>query len=157
MKDRGYLDQAFFTRPTVEFPRRGEDIARVAGVWDTQQSLSAPVSRAAPMTHAGILVDIVAGDKRITGAGPAPTSDEARRALDAIRGVLLTAAIQQPKLGRALDDALDALAAASPVRAEVSGALARILKFADRTAPNIAEPLAMLLAWLGPEGDRLRP
>jgi len=89
---RGYLDDNFFARLTADFPRRDDDITRVAAVWRaTASSTRAPLP-AAPVTHGGIHFgtvsgsvkiqaggDIVAGDKHITSAAsPAPTDVDPR-------------------------------------------------------------------------------
>ena len=174
----GHVDDRFFARLTTEFQRRGDDIARVAAVWHSgPSSVDVHVPTAAvPVTHGGFHFnnvsgsvtfqaggDIVAGNKHVTAsARPTPSTAEARRALKALRGALSTSAIEQQKLGRALDDADDEFAAGSPERAEVASALARVLKIVDRVepdlraTPDVVGPLTALLAWLGPDGELLR-
>lgn len=171
----GYLDDSFFVRLAIEFSRRNTDIARVAAAWGASSSPS-PRAAAAPVTYGGIHFgsvsagvkiqargDIIAGDKHITiSTGPARTIGEARRALEALRRALLASGVEPQKLGRALDDAADELAAVSPDRGELANVLARILRILDRAAPDlratfeVANPLDTLFTWLGPKGDKLR-
>lgn len=92
---RGHLDAHFFARLISEFPRRQDDIARIAAAWGAGPSWSSPSSAAtisknvAPAAHGGSHIDAV-GDRpmqadRDGGADDEHATGEAAPSLAAVR------------------------------------------------------------------------
>ena len=168
LRRHGYLDTDFYARLAADYPRRSDDIHRVANTAGAASHALAPTSPAT--THGGIHFgtvggnvhiqagrDLVAGDNHVTTLAAAPALDAAHRALEALRAALATlGGADQKKIDRALEEAAEELARPTPDRDDVREAVDRALKVAARVAPDIATrpavagPLTTLRAWTSP-------
>ncbi len=160
LRRHGYLDADFYARLIATYPRRRDDIQRVATSND---------AAANPTTHGGIHIgkvggnvhiqagrDIVAGDQHTTIRATAPSLVEVHHALEALRVALAKlGSADHKKIGPALAEAADELARPTPNRDDVRDAVDRALKVAARVTPDItthpavAAPLATLRTWTG--------
>jgi thioredoxin-like negative regulator of GroEL len=113
--------------------------------------------------QAGI-INMVAGDQTIHGGQQVTSLDQAREAVDALRGALPQVPLP-PDAARAArseaDDAATELARPEPDRGRVAAALGRLVEILRRAAAvagqvaGVVTPLTALVSWLGPHGAAL--
>lgn len=168
LRRHGHLDADFYARLVADYPRRSDDIHRVATIAGAASHGATVSSSASTSTRGGIHIgnvgdkvhiqaggDLVAGDKHVTTLA-APALDAVHHALDALRAALADLGGADPrKIDRALEEAAEELARPAPHRVDVRDSVDRALKVAARVAPDIAtrpavaSPLATLHAWAG--------